>query len=83
VVVCVCVCVCVCVVCVCVVTDMWHAHVRSGDWITHKEGMVATYNHRSGLVNTHLRLRYHAKGVYALMGLVLSLNPNYTLNPTP
>jgi hypothetical protein len=65
-------------VCVCIEreTDLWQAHVRSGDWITHKEGLVAVANPRSGLVNTHLRLRYHAKAVYALMGLVLSLIPN-------
>jgi len=45
------------------------AFVLSGDWTTHKEGMVATADAASGFVNTHLRLRYHAKAVYALMGL--------------
>jgi len=34
---------------------------------------VATADAASGFVNTHLRLRYHAKAVYALMGLVLFL----------
>jgi len=31
---------------------------------------VASADPVSGFVNTHLRLRYHAKAVYALMGLV-------------
>ena len=51
---------------------------HSGVWTTHKEGMVATADAGSGLVNTHLRLRYHGKAVYALMGLVLLL-PSLTL----
>jgi len=45
------------------------AFVLSGDWTTHKEGMVATADPVTGFTNTHLRLRYHGKAVYALMGL--------------
>jgi len=61
--------------------------VLSGDWITHKEGMVATADPVSGFANTHLRLRYHGKAVYVLMGLVFectpSLPPNILLPPSP
>ena len=45
------------------------AFVLSGDWTTHQEGMVAAANPDIGFVNSHLRLRYHAKEVFALMGL--------------
>jgi len=45
------------------------AFALSGSWITHKEGMVTAADPETGFLDTHLRLRYHGKAAYALMGV--------------
>jgi hypothetical protein len=56
-------------------TDLSHVSIQdgvfvlSGDWASHKDGVAVHADKTSGMVDTHLRLRYHAKELFALMGL--------------